>query len=93
MAIRIAIGARPSRVLIMILRESVALAVGGVLCGAATAFIVSRWVQSMLFGIAPTDPAVLAAAACVMVVVAAVATYLPARTAARTDPNSLLRAE
>jgi predicted permease len=93
MAIRIAIGARPARVLAMILRESATLAVGGVLCGVATAFIVSRWVQSMLFGIVPTDPAVLTAAALVMVMVAAVATYLPARTAARTDPNSLLRAE
>jgi ABC-type antimicrobial peptide transport system permease subunit len=64
-----------------------------VLCGVATAFIVSRWVQSMLFGIVPTDPLVLGCAALVMLLVATLATFLPARSAARTDPNTLLRAE
>jgi ABC-type antimicrobial peptide transport system permease subunit len=93
MAIRIAIGARPAKVLLMILRESVTLAVGGVVGGIVTALLASRWVQSMLFGIAPSDPAVLGAAALLMVIVATVATLLPARSAARTDPNSLLRAE
>ena len=93
MAIRIAIGARPTKVLLMILRESATLAVGGVLCGIVTALLASRWVQSMLFGIAPSDPVVLGSAALVMVIVATVATLLPARSAARTDPNSLLRAE
>ena len=93
MAIRIAIGARPAGVLLMILRESATLAVGGVVCGIVTALLASRWVQSMLFGIAPSDPAVLGSAALLMVIVATVATLLPARSAARTDPNSLLRAE
>ena len=93
MAIRIAIGARPSKVLLMILRESATLALGGILCGVATALLAARWVQSMLFGIAPSDPLVLGCAAVVMVIVATLATFLPARSAARTDPNSLLRAE
>jgi hypothetical protein len=93
MAIRIAIGARPEKVLLMILRESATLAAGGVLCGIVTALLASRWVQSMLFGVAPSDPVVLCSAALLMVIVASVATLLPARSAARTDPNSLLRTE
>jgi len=93
MAIRIAIGAHPGRVLTMVLRESGRVAMLGVLCGCALAVVSGRWLQSMLVGIAPSDPLVLAMAAGVMLVVAIVATLLPARAAARADPTTLLRAE
>jgi putative ABC transport system permease protein len=93
MAIRIAIGAQPSRVIAMILREAGRLASIGVLCGCALAVASGRWLQSMLVGIAPSDPIVLGVAAVVMLGVAGLTTFLPARAASRTDPMSLLRAE
>jgi len=93
MAIRIAVGAEPRGVLVMILREAARLAAAGVLCGCAVTILAGRWLQSMLFGTAPTDPLVLGSAALLMLAVALAATILPARSAARSDPNSLLRAE
>jgi len=93
MAIRIAVGAQPGRVLAMILREAVRLAAVGVLCGCALAVVAGRWLESMLVGTAPSDPVVLGAAAVVMLCVAGVATFLPARAASRADPTALLRAE
>jgi putative ABC transport system permease protein len=93
MAIRIAIGARPGGVLVMILREAAGLAAIGVLAGSIATLIAGRWLQSMLFGTAPSDPVVLVSAAVLMIAVALLATLLPARNASRTDPNSLLRAE
>jgi hypothetical protein len=93
MAIRIAIGAHPSRVLAMILAESFRLAALGVLCGSALAIVAGRWVQSLLVGVTASDPAVLGVSAALMLVVAIVATLMPARAAAKTDPTALLRAE
>ena len=93
MAIRIAIGAPPARVLGMILREAGGLAVAGVACGCALAVVAGRSLQSMLVGTAPSDPVVLGAAGVLMLLVAGLATFLPARTASRADPTVLLRAE
>ena len=93
MAIRIAIGAHPRRVLAMILAESGRVAALGVLSGCVLAVVAGRGLQSMLVGIAPSDPLVLGLAAVVMLAVAVAATLLPARAAARADPTSLLRAE
>jgi putative ABC transport system permease protein len=93
MAIRIAIGARPSGVLFMILREAAGLAVAGVSGGSVAAGLVGRWIQSMLFGTTAADPLVLSAAAIIIVGVSLVATLVPARQASQADPSELLRAE
>jgi putative ABC transport system permease protein len=93
MAIRIAVGAVPRRVLVMIVREAAGLATIGVVCGCLAAIVGGRWIQSMLFGTTATDPVVLGSAAAVMLTVAASATYLPARSASRADPSALLRTE
>ncbi len=93
MAIRIAIGARSGQVMAMILSEAGRVAAVGVLCGCALAVLAGRWLQSMLVGTAPSDPFVLGAAGVLMLIVAAVATFLPARSASRADPTALLRAE
>jgi putative ABC transport system permease protein len=93
MAIRIAIGAPPARVLGMILREAGRLAVVGIACGCALAVVTGRWLQSMLVGIAPSDPIVLGGAGVLMLLVAGLATFLPARSASRADPTAILRAE
>jgi predicted permease len=93
MAIRVAIGASPARVVGMILREALRLTAVGIVAGTAGAVMAGRSVQSILYGIVPADPLVLGGAAAAMLVVVAIATSLPARTASRADPNSLLRAE
>jgi ABC-type antimicrobial peptide transport system permease subunit len=80
-------------VLLLILREAGVLAGTGIAAGIALAVAGGRWLESMLFRTAPSDPLVLAAAAALMLAIAAAATWLPARLAARTDPASLLRAE
>ena len=91
MAIRLAIGARPGGVLVMVLREALTMAGVGVAAGAVAAMIAGRWIQSLLFETAPSDPVVLASAAALMFIVAAGATLLPARSASKADPNVLLR--
>src|SRR5262245_14351907 len=91
MAIRIAIGARPRGVIAMILRESVVLAGAGIIGGWIAAVIGARWLQSLLFDTSRADPIVLGGAAIVMLAVAVAATLVPARTASRADPASLLR--
>jgi putative ABC transport system permease protein len=91
MAIRLAIGARPSGLVGLVLREALALAAVGVVAGAVAAVIAGRGVQSLLFETAPSDPAVLATSAALMFIVAAAATLLPARSASKADPNVLLR--
>lgn len=93
MAIRLAIGARAHAVLVVILREAAIVAAAGVLCGCVVAAIGGRWLQSLLFGTAPSDPLVLGSAAILMLVVSTLATFVPAHRASRTDPSSLLRAE
>ena len=93
MAIRIAVGAEPCGVLKMILREAALLAIIGVVLGCFATISAGRWLQSMLFETAPSDPFVLGLSAMVMLAVAALATWIPALTASRTAPNDLLRAE
>ena len=63
----------------------------GVVAGGVTAMVAGRWIQSLLFETAPSDPLVLASAGAVMFIIAAAATLLPARTASKADPNVLLR--
>jgi predicted permease len=91
MAIRLALGAAPRRVVRMILLESARIAGLGVLAGCAAAVAGGRWLGSLLFGTSPADPVVLTAAAAVMLAVGLIATLLPALAASRSDPNSLLR--
>jgi len=93
MAIRIAVGAEPGGVLKMILREAALLAVIGVVLGGVATISAGRWLQAMLFETAPSDPFVLGLSAIVMLVVAALATWIPALSASRTAPNDLLRSE
>jgi ABC-type antimicrobial peptide transport system permease subunit len=91
--LRMALGALPAVVLRMILRESLALVALGVLVGAVAAFGATRWVASMLFGVAPTDPFTYLCGAVLLVGVSALACLLPARRAAKIDPMLALRCE
>lgn len=91
--IRMALGAQASGVARLILRDSLILVVVGVAAGIAGVLLAGRLVASLLFELAPTDPVTVAQAACVLVGVAAVAAYLPARRAARVDPLTALQEE
>ena len=91
MAIRLAVGARPSGVVAMVLREAIVLAIIGAAGGCVAAIGAGRLVASLLYGTKPSDPLVLGAAALGMVLVALLATLLPARAASKADPSVLLR--
>jgi putative ABC transport system permease protein len=93
MAIRLAIGARPSGVRRMILGEALMLAGAGVAIGCVLAMLSGRWIGAMLFHTAPSDPLVLGFAALLMLLVAAAATLMPALAASNADPSVLLRVE
>ena len=91
--IRIALGAQPSSVLLMVLRQGVILATVGVGIGLVGAFALTGLVKSLLFQVAPTDPFTYAAVAFVFVAAALLAGYVPARRAASIDPIEALRCE
>ncbi len=90
-AIRMALGAQRTQVLTMVLRESITLALTGIVLGIAGALALARLIQSMLYGIAPSDPITLAASAILLLVIALAAALGPARRAAKVDPMQALR--
>src|SRR5215831_2265522 len=92
-AIRIALGARPGRVIGMILRETIGIVCVGLAMGGALAYVASRWIGSRLYGVAPEDPLTLALATGLLLSVALTAAYLPALRASRLDPMTALRRE
>jgi putative ABC transport system permease protein len=91
--VRLALGADGGRVTGLVLRDGAWLAVRGAGLGLALAVAGGRLLQTLLFGVAPTDPAVLSAVAAAMVVVALAAALLPARRAASIDPLIVLRGD
>jgi putative ABC transport system permease protein len=91
--IRIAIGAEPSRVVRLVLREGLVLGVAGVGLGVAGALIATRWLESLLYRVSPTDPLVFAGLAIALLAVAVASCYRPARRAAAADPALALRVD
>lgn len=91
--IRIALGACPTHVAGGVVREGVMLTLVGLAIGWSAAIAASRMLSSILFGIDPIDPVTFSVVPVVVLCVAAAASYLPARRAARVDPLTVLRSE
>jgi putative ABC transport system permease protein len=91
--IRMAIGARPLDVFKMILGQGMKLALIGVGLGLVGAFIVTRFMATMLFGIEPTDATTFGAITAILIAVALLACYLPGRRATKVEPTISLRYE
>jgi predicted permease len=89
--IRMALGAIPRQIVAMVLRESVSLSAAAIVLGVATSIVLTRYVKSLLFGVAPSDPAVFWGATALLMFVAVGASWLPARRAARVHPIEALR--
>jgi predicted permease len=89
--LRMALGAAQARVLRLILKQGMSLVATGVLIGLAAALVVGRLLSRMLYGVSASDPISVAGAAVVLLAVALLACYLPARWASRVDPLVALR--
>ena len=91
--VRMALGAKRRDVLTLILRQHLVPALVGVAIGVAGAIAVSRFLESLVFGVGTTDVATFVSVAVVLVTVAAAAAYIPARRATRLDPLTALRTD
>jgi putative ABC transport system permease protein len=91
LGVRMALGARGSDVLRLVVGRGLMLTLLGLLGGAAAALALGRLLASLLYEVVPHDPATLAGAALVLSVTALLACYLPARRASRLDPMAVLR--
>ncbi len=93
LGIRLALGAGRKDILRLVLSHGMKMAVAGVVVGLLAAFGLTRLMATMLFGVGPTDPATFGVIAWILMVVAFVACYLPARRATKVDPLTALRSE
>jgi ABC-type antimicrobial peptide transport system permease subunit len=93
LGIRMALGATPHGILLLILRHGLGVALLGVGAGVAGAFALTRFMRNLLFGVDAADPATFATVSLLLTAVAAAASYFPARRAARIDPMVSLRSE
>jgi predicted permease len=91
--VRIALGARPGEVGRLVARQGVALALAGVAVGLVAFVLLARALRVFLFEVTPTDPVTLIGVSTLLIVVAAGASWIPARRAARIDPVEAMRAE
>ena len=91
--IRIALGADARRVLTMVMARGVMLTGIGMALGLGAALLAARGMRAVLFETAPTDPLTYVTVLALLAIVSLIATYIPARTATRADPVSVLRAE
>jgi predicted permease len=91
--IRMAIGATQREIVRLVVFQGMTLAITGVAAGLAAAFVFTRLMRSLLFGISSADPVTFAGISLLLTLVALLATYIPARRAARIDPILCLRSE
>ena len=93
MAVRMALGAERGKVVGLVLGGALRVAVAGAAIGVVGALALTRLMESMLFGVKPTDPPTFVAVSALLLAVAALAAWVPARRASRVDPMEALRGE
>lgn len=91
--IRVALGATRRNIVSLVVRQGMALALSGLAIGLAGAFLLTRLIRSLLFGVQATDPVTFVGIALLLGLVALLASYIPARRASRVDPLVALRYE
>lgn len=91
--IRMALGALPGSVLLLILREGLLMTLFGIAAGACGSLLIVRTMQALLFGVSPTEPLVFGSIAALLIAVAVLACWIPARRAMHLDPLDALRRE
>lgn len=91
--VRLALGASGAQVRRLVMRNGMALALAGLGAGLVIAFLASRWMASLLFGVRPADPLTMFGVVVLLLGVALAASYLPARRAMGIDPATALRSE
>jgi ABC-type antimicrobial peptide transport system permease subunit len=89
--VRMALGARQVNVLTLVFRQGLTLATAGIAVGILGAFALTRLLSTLLYSVTPTDPVTFTTAPAILLVVAALACWIPARRAARIDPMLALR--
>jgi predicted lysophospholipase L1 biosynthesis ABC-type transport system permease subunit len=93
LAIRVALGAEPRRVVALVLRHGGVIVASGIVIGVASALLLTKLVSGMLYGVTTSDPATYAGVSALLAVVAVASTIIPARRASRVDPAEVLRAD
>jgi putative ABC transport system permease protein len=91
LGVRMALGAGRRDLLLMVMRQGLQPALIGLAVGLAGAFALTRWLESLLYGVRPGDPAILSVACVILIGVAALACYLPARRASQVNPMTAIR--
>ncbi|HEY5087414.1 MAG TPA: FtsX-like permease family protein, partial [Gemmatimonadaceae bacterium] len=91
--IRMALGAHASRVGTLVVRQSVQFAVVGIIIGIVATLLITRVLGSVLYGVSPTDPTTLIVVSVIMLLIAVLASYVPAQRAMSVDPVEALRAD
>ncbi|MGO9259985.1 MAG: FtsX-like permease family protein [Bryobacteraceae bacterium] len=91
--VRMALGAPRGAVLTMILRQGLLLTGSGIVLGVAAAWVLGRYLVTLLYGVRPAEPLLLAAVSLLLLPASLAAMYLPARRASRVDPMVALKYE
>jgi putative ABC transport system permease protein len=93
LGVRVALGATGGRITGMVIREGLVITVVGAVLGITSAAAASKYLASLLYDVKPSDPMIFATVTFALIIVSAIASYLPARRAARIDPLVAMRGD